>query len=166
MSSPGSRLEAKGFFGSLFDFGFTSFITLKFLKLIYTVLVVLILIGGVVFLIAGLTQGGGSAVASIILVPIVTLVYLIFARIYMEIIALFFRIGENTSLMAAALTGQPGPGSAPAYGYPAGPGGPPAPPYGPADPGVPPPSYGYGPGTSGGAEPTTPYGYQPPNPGS
>jgi Domain of unknown function (DUF4282) len=118
-------LEAKGFFAALFDFGFTSFITLKFLRLIYTVLVVLILLFGLVFLVVGLAGGGGRAVAAIVLAPLGTLIYLIFVRIYMELIAMFFRIGENTSVMAAHLSGQAPPPATPGYGnFPSGPTGP------------------------------------------
>lgn len=115
--APGT-METKGFFAGLFDFGFTSFITLKFLRLIYGVLVVLIVLFGVGFLIAGLSQGGGTAVAAIFLAPLGTLLYLIFTRISMEVVALFFRIGENTSIMAAAATGQAPPPAGPSYGGP------------------------------------------------
>jgi hypothetical protein len=70
---------------------------------------------GLLFLIFGLSKGGGSAVAVIFLAPVATLFYLIFVRIYMELIAMFFRIGENTSIMAAQLAGQ-SPPAAPGYG--------------------------------------------------
>jgi cellulose synthase/poly-beta-1,6-N-acetylglucosamine synthase-like glycosyltransferase len=108
-----SQLETKGFFSGLFDFGFTSFITLRFLKVIYTILVVLILLTGVVFFIGAISQGGFGVVVAIVFVPIATLLYLVIARVYMELVALFFRIGENTSIMARALSGAP----APAAGY-------------------------------------------------
>jgi len=108
-----SQLESKGFFSGLFDFGFTSFITLRFLKVIYTVLVALILLAGLVFFIAAVSQGGARVVVGIVVVPIVTLLYLVIARVYMELVALFFRIGENTSIMARALSN----GSTPAAGY-------------------------------------------------
>lgn len=110
-------METKGFFGGLFDFGFTSFITLKFLRVIYALLVVLILLVGLIVLVAGLSQGGGSAVAVIFLAPMATLLYLVFTRVTMEVIALFFRIGENTSVMAAA-TGQAPSPTAPGQGQP------------------------------------------------
>lgn len=100
-----SGLEAKGFFAALFDFSFTSFITLRFLKVIYAILVTLILLGGLFFLIGALTQGAGAAILGLIAVPVVTLLYLVIARIYMELVALFFRIGENTSIMARASGG-------------------------------------------------------------
>jgi hypothetical protein len=99
---PSTQIEAKGFFASLFDFGFTSFITLKFLRVIYGVVVVLILVTGVVLFVASISQGGIYAVFAIVVVPIVTLIYLVLTRVSLEIVALFFRIGENTSLMVAA----------------------------------------------------------------
>jgi hypothetical protein len=100
--APHSQIETKGFFASLFDFGFTSFITLKFLSVIYGVVVVLILLTSVVLFIASLSQGGIYAVLAILVIPIVTLLYLVVTRVSLEIVALFFRIGENTSLMVAA----------------------------------------------------------------
>lgn len=109
-------MQTKGFFAALFDFGFTSFITLKFLKVIYGVLTVLVLLVGLVFLLAGLSKGGGTAVLSLVGAPVVTLLYLVFIRISMEVIALFFRIGENTSVMATALAGQTPPPAGPGYG--------------------------------------------------
>lgn len=107
---PNTQIEAKGFFTSLFDFGFTSFVTLKFLRLIYGVLVVLILLTGVVVFVGSISQGGIYILVAIIFVPIVTLIYLVLTRVSMEMVALFFRIGENTSLMVAA-AGSAGPTS-------------------------------------------------------
>lgn len=129
----GSQLEAKGLFQGLFDFSFTTFITLKFLRVIYIILMVLILLGGLGFLAGGLSEGGGTAVAAIIFVPLGMLLYLVFTRIYMELIALFFRIGENTSIMAAQMSGGAAGGATPGAGYgtpPPGAGGPPSSGYG------------------------------------
>ncbi len=101
--------ESKNFIATLFDFSFTSFITLRFMKVIYGVLLVLILLTGLVFLLAGLFSGDATtAILALVGVPIVTLFYLVIARIYMELIALFFRIGENTSLIASSVGGAPG----------------------------------------------------------
>jgi hypothetical protein len=100
--TPNNQIEAKGFFASLFDFGFTSFITLKFLSVIYGVVAVLILLTSVVLLVVSLSQGGNYAVLAIVVIPIVALFYLVVTRVSLEIVALFFRIGENTSLMVAA----------------------------------------------------------------
>ncbi|WP_426566654.1 hypothetical protein ACPPVT_08990 [Angustibacter sp. McL0619] len=67
---------------SQFDFSFTSFITLRFLKVIYIVLVVISLLAGL------------------------SLFYVLLARIYLEIVELFFRIGENTTILARAAAGE------------------------------------------------------------
>ena len=107
---PNTQIEAKGFFASLFDFGFTSFITLKILRVLYGVLVVLILLTGVGFFVALISQGGAYIAIAIIIVPIVTLIDLVWMRVFMEMVALFFRIGENTSIMAAS-AGSAGPTS-------------------------------------------------------
>jgi hypothetical protein len=130
----------KNFIASLFDFGFTSFVTLRFLKVIYTIIVVLILLGGLAFLIAGLSTGTSlGIIGAIIFAPLITLVYLILARIAFEVIAMFFRIGDNTFMVVQLLRGaQPGqwnPGAPTGYGQPSG--------YGPPA--------GYGPPTSYGA---------------
>jgi uncharacterized membrane protein len=102
---PNTQIETKGFFASLFDFGFTSFITLRFLRVIYGVLVVLILLIAVVAFVGMLSQGGLYILLAIVVVPIVTLLYLVMTRVSMEMVALFFRIGENTSMMAASASG-------------------------------------------------------------
>ena len=126
---PNTQIEAKGFFAGLFDFGFTSFITLKFLRLIYGVLVVLILLAGVVAFLGSISQGGIYILVAIVIVPIVTLIYLVLTRVSMEMVALFFRIGENTNLMVAAAGGagptSEGPRSGVAGPY-SGPTGPPS----------------------------------------
>lgn len=146
-----SQNEAKGFFSGLFDFGFTTFITLKFLRVIYTVLVVLILLAGAVFLVAALARGGASGILfGLIIIPILTLLYLVIARVSLEAIALFFRIGENTSLLVAATGGPSGPG-----GF--GPSGP-AQPFGPPPPTAPAPYAGPAPTTP------MPYGEPPESP--
>jgi hypothetical protein len=145
-----SNSQQKSFFASLFDFGFTSFITLRFLKVIYTILVVLILFVGAIALIVGLASGSAAGVLlGLILAPLLTLFYLIMARVWLEVIAMFFRIGDNTSLAVHLLSGA-NPGL-PGYGAQPGP----SVPWGPAPTGGMP--FGQGQATPY-AEPTTSYG--------
>jgi hypothetical protein len=131
-------MESKGFLAALFDFGFTSFITLKFLRAIYASVVILILCAAAIAAIAGfaaLAQGDAFGIILVIGAPVIALIYLVLTRISMEMIALFFRIGENTSIMAANSTGQVPP-TAPGYGSSPF-GGPSGPDYGPAPMGPP-----------------------------
>lgn len=150
----GTQMEAKGLIAGLFDFGFTSFITLKFLRVIYTCLVVLICLGGAVLLLAGLSRGGFGALLGLVVVPLLTLLYLVFARVWMETIALFFRIGENTTAMAAAMSRQTPPPPPPPYAQTPSPSPSPAPfaqtpppspaPFAQTPPETPPPPAAYG----------------------
>ena len=116
--------QQKNFLASLFDFSFTSFVTLRFLKVIYAIVVVVILLAGLAFLIVGLSTGTSTSIlGAIIFAPLITLIYLIFARITFEVIAMFFRIGDNTFLAVQLLRGgNPGgqwnPGAQPGFGPP------------------------------------------------
>jgi hypothetical protein len=155
MTPPNS--SQKSFLASLFDFGFTSFVTLRFLKVIYAIMVVLILIGGAFFLIAGLSSGTSYGIlGGVIFAPVFTLVYLIFTRIMFEIIAMFFRIGDNTflavQLLGSGKPGQSGSGAQPGFGTPPG--------YGAQA--VPDAPWGYGP-PAGGATTAPQYGSPQPN---
>ena len=109
---PDAQDQAKGFFGVLFDFSFTSFITVRFLRVIYAALVVLILLGGAAVFVVTITRGGMYGVLAMLIVPLVTLVQLVLVRISLEAVALFFRIGESTALMAAAAGAGPTGGGA------------------------------------------------------
>ena len=113
-----SNVQEKSFFASLFDFDFTSFITLRFLKVIYKLVVALILLGGLLSLIYGLTSGSALGVISgLILAPLLTVVYLVLARIGLEVVAMFFRIGDDAALAVQLLGGNRKPSPA----YPASP---------------------------------------------
>lgn len=116
-----SSMETKGFFAGLFDFSFTNFITLRFMKVIYAILVVVVCLAGALFFLGALlslANGEAQGVILLILSPLITLLYLVMARIWMEMIALFFRIGDNTSRMAASLDGGTPPASGGGWGGP------------------------------------------------
>lgn len=90
--------QAKGFFGALFDFSFSSYITLKFIKLIYVVATVLIGLMTAIFLIIALALGtAGTIVIGLIVAPLFGLFYLIWTRIMLEVIAIIFAIGGDTA---------------------------------------------------------------------
>ena len=93
---PMSSGEAKGLLKSLFDFQFTSLITVKIIRVVYALIVVLYSIGALFVFIASLTRGGASGFfTAFILVPLGYLVYLILTRIWMEILIVVFRMGDD-----------------------------------------------------------------------
>lgn len=106
--------DGKGFFGSLFDFSFRHFVTLKFIKVIYAILFTLIVLATLIFMISAINSGGPGIIIGIIVAPAAGLLYLIFLRISLEVIAVLFRIGENTSTLVAGGWRPPsGPEEAP-----------------------------------------------------
>jgi hypothetical protein len=100
------QLDAKGFFQSLLDVSFTHFVTTKIIKVLYVLAMVVILLAGLMYLIAGLTTGGVIALVSIVLVPIVTLISVVYARVILEFVVVVFRISEHTAVMAQAAAGN------------------------------------------------------------
>lgn len=94
-------MEPKGFLGSLLDLSFSEFVTTKVIKVLYVLLLVLIGLGIFFGFITGLITmfsdsfftGVGLMIASLV----GGLIYVIFARISMELIIVVFRIAENTS---------------------------------------------------------------------
>ncbi len=89
-------MNDKGFFGSLFDFSFTDFITTSIIKVLYILAVIGSAIAAIIVLISGLGGGGAEALLAIILAPVMFILYVILARIWMEVILVLFRIAENT----------------------------------------------------------------------
>ena len=76
------------FWTGLFDFSFTRFITLKFIRVIYMVFVAAIGLIGILLFIISLTRGGaGGVFAGLIVVPLLALFYIIGARLTLEVIA-------------------------------------------------------------------------------
>ena len=107
--------QEQGFLAGLFDVSFTTFITLKFIKVIYIVLMALIGLGTLFFVVSGFRAGFLSGLFTLVVGLIGGFLYLLLARIYLEIVALLFRIGENTSILAGKGP-LSGPGAAQAYG--------------------------------------------------
>lgn len=95
-----SSPESKGFFGALFDFDFKTFISLRFIKVIYIVFIVIIGGTALVFLVLGIADGNPAAA---LLGIVVAFFYLILIRVSLELIVLLFRIGENTSAIRDGL---------------------------------------------------------------
>ena len=92
-------MENHGFFKRLFDLSFKEFITTKIVSFIFVVTIVLAGLFALGILISGLSKGGGAAFISLIMAPIAFFVYVLFARIWLELVIVVFRIAENTSTL-------------------------------------------------------------------
>lgn len=109
----------RGFFRSLFDISFTSLITTKIIKVVYVLYMVVIGLVAAAFVVSAFHSS--VAVGVIVLVvaaPILSLLYLIFGRVFLEAIIALFRVMENTSELVRLGGGQAtsAPSGSPASG--------------------------------------------------
>lgn len=93
-------MEKKGFFGSLFDFSFDSFVFPKIVRVLYVIIVVLISLGYLGGVVYAFQIGSMQGIGAIVLGPIVLILYLTMVRASMEIAIVLFRIYENTNVIA------------------------------------------------------------------
>jgi hypothetical protein len=94
---PRDYLDYKGFFRSLYDFKFNSLITTKIIKVLYALVTVLYSIGALAFFVILLSKG---IIVGIIVIPLLYIIYLAFARVSFEILIVLFRIAEDVRRIA------------------------------------------------------------------
>ena len=94
------------FFGSLFDFSFSRFVTLRLVKFLYVVSMILMVFFVIGLIAAGFTEAvsGVEAIGYIVLAPIVAFLYLIVVRVGFELVVVVFRIGETATEMRDLLS--------------------------------------------------------------
>ena len=89
-------MENTGFLGSIFDFSFTDFITIRIIKFLFILGIILAALGTLLLIVTGFSKGIGVGILSLILSPLIFLIYVLLARIWCEMIIVVFRIAENT----------------------------------------------------------------------
>lgn len=92
--------QERGFFGQLFDFSFTEFITTKAIKVLYGLA---IFFAAAIAIVAIVGAFGESAVAGgivLVLSPLWLLLCVVVARVMMEIVVVLFRIAEHVGDIA------------------------------------------------------------------
>ena len=105
-------MEGRSFFEALFDVDFNSFVTTRIIKVIYIVTLVVIGLAAIVLTVGAFAQSIGAGLFVLIVVaPLGGLLYVIYARVLLEIVMAIFRIMENTgegvALLRAQATGVP-----------------------------------------------------------
>lgn len=90
-------MEHKGFLGSLFDTSFSSLVTTKVIKLIYILSMVVIALLALAFVVSAFQQSAAFGLLTLlVLAPVVSLIYLTYTRMFLELVIALFRIMENT----------------------------------------------------------------------
>jgi len=94
-------MEEKGFFGSLFDFSFTAFVTSKIIRFLYGLSIVAAGLGSLFLIARGFNASGGAGVLMLFIVaPLYFLLSVLFSRVLLEIVIVIFRISENIAEIA------------------------------------------------------------------
>jgi hypothetical protein len=98
---------------ALFDMSFTRFLTVSVIKVIYILGILMLCIAWLMIVIAGFAQGFLAGIGAIIIGSIVWVIQLLFLRVWLELIVVIFRIGENTTAIAHTINA-----SGPTGGFP------------------------------------------------
>jgi hypothetical protein len=86
----------EGFFRSLFDISFTSFITTKIIKFLYVLALVLIGLGALIIIVSAFLQSVAAGLfVLVIIAPLGAFLYVIYTRVVLEVIIQIFRINEH-----------------------------------------------------------------------
>ena len=132
-------MEEKGFFGSLFDISFSSFITTKIIKVLYVLSLIVIGLFALGLVISAFADSAALGIVVLVIVaPLGALLYAIYTRVVLEVLIAIFRIMESNfelvRLQRSALAGAapPLPTSAPGPAFT-------PPPTDPLPPSTPPP---------------------------
>jgi hypothetical protein len=99
---PGSGVaspQEKGFFGSLFDFSFTSFVTPKIIKVVYVLEVVFVVLAYVVVTIGALSANGGAGVAVLLFGALGAILYLALLRMVLEFFLGVYRMSQDVRIL-------------------------------------------------------------------
>jgi hypothetical protein len=95
-------MEAKGFFRSLFDLSFSSLVTPKVIKFIYVLTLIGIGLMALLFIIGAFNQSSGfGALTLLVIAPILSLFYIVYARVFLEFFIAIFRLAETNAELVA-----------------------------------------------------------------
>ena len=94
-SPVGGAPRSKNFFGALFDFSFSHFITPMIVKAVYILAVVALGIAWLVFLAAAFSDSVAAGLGVLVIGPIIILIYLAFIRMTLEFYLAIVRMSED-----------------------------------------------------------------------
>ena len=88
------------FLRALFDFSFSQFITTRLIRLLYAIGVVIAALSALGAIIRGFNESAGAGVVALIVAPLIFLLVVIVARVWLELVIVVFRIAEYLRDMA------------------------------------------------------------------
>ncbi len=92
--------ESKGFLAALFDFGFTSFVAPKVVKVLYALVMIMTALSALLFTIVMLKANVGLGILTLFIgAPLFFLIVMAIYRITLEFFIVFFRIAEDIRVL-------------------------------------------------------------------
>jgi hypothetical protein len=101
-------MNEKGFFGSLFDLSFSNFITTKIIRFLYGLLIFFSGIAALALIVKGFSMGFWRGIGSLIISPLLFILYVVVARIWLELVIVIFRIAEHIAEINAFIKEKKG----------------------------------------------------------
>jgi Domain of unknown function (DUF4282) len=90
------RSDSKSFFGALFDFSFTSFVTTRIIKVLYALILVLTVLTALFYTVIVFRVSAGLGLAMLIVGdPLFIIIVMAFWRLVLEAFVVVFRIAED-----------------------------------------------------------------------
>jgi Domain of unknown function (DUF4282) len=99
-AAPGEAADSKGFLGALFDFGFTSFVTPKVIKVLYVLILIGTVISALVFTVLAFRVSTTFGILTLIIGdPLFIVIVLAIYRIILEFFMAMFRVAEDVQAL-------------------------------------------------------------------
>lgn len=112
-------MPEQGFLASLFDMSFSSLVTTRVIKVLYVLSMVVIGLTALFFVAAAFTNSVAAGLLVLVIVaPLMSLLYLVYVRVLLEIVIAIFRIMETNVELVALQRAAPTPSPAPATSAP------------------------------------------------
>ena len=110
-------MEPRGFVTALFDYSFTSFVTPKIIKILYVLATIVVSLSTLVLVLAAFSNSSSAGILTLVIAgPLFFLLSMIYARVFLELVIVFFRINGNVQELRDGRSGgpvQPMPSPAP-----------------------------------------------------
>jgi hypothetical protein len=98
--APGEAADARGFLSALFDFGFTSFVTPKIIKVLYALIMIGTVVSALVFTIIAFKASTAFGIVTLLLAdPLFILIVMAIYRMVLEFFVVAFRVAEDIRVL-------------------------------------------------------------------
>jgi Domain of unknown function (DUF4282) len=89
-------MQAKGFFASLFDYSFSSFITPRIIKILYVLTTIVLALWTLAIVFVAFRSSSALGILTLVIFgPLYFVIAMIYARVLLELLIVFFRIHSD-----------------------------------------------------------------------